>query len=155
MTGNGSALQSSGGYFQPTSIVNCSKDTNSSLFFSHSRNIHIRNLELRSCSGQYTLKSNLTFAGSLAFNEVQGITIDQILIRNALGYGLHTTDVCGTVYELDSAFLYTRKRKGISDSANSKFFFGELLSYADTTLVIKSSWFMYGETKDFTMQLED
>ena len=147
MTGNGSALRSSAGYFQPTSIVNCGKETNSGLFFSHSRNIHIRNLELRSCSGQYTLKPNLTFAGSLAFNEVQGVTIDQILIRNALGYGLHTTDVCGTVYVLDSAFLYTRKCKSISDSANAKFFFGELLSYADITLVIKSTWFMYGETK--------
>ena len=33
MTGNGSALWSSDGYFQPTSIVNRSKETNSGLFF--------------------------------------------------------------------------------------------------------------------------
>ena len=148
MIGNGSALRSSDGYSQPTSIVNCSRETNSGLFFSYSSNIHISNLELRSCSGQYTLKkSNHTFAGSLVFNAVKGITLDQILIRNAMGYGLHTTDIWGTIHVLDSAFLYTRKHKDISDSANAKFFFGEQTTDVDTTLVIRSSWFMYGETK--------
>ena len=99
MTGNGSALRTSDGYSQPTSIVNCSKETSSGLFFSYYSNIRICNLEFRYCSGQYTLKQSnhtLSFAGSLAFNEVQDIILDQILIRNALGYGVHTTDVYGT-----------------------------------------------------------
>ena len=150
MTGNGRAVQSGDGYSQPASTVNCSKESSGGLFFSYSNNIHIRNLELRSCSGQYTLKkknSNHTFAGSLVFNEVHSITLDQVLIRNAMGYGLHTTDVYGTLYVLDSAFLFTRRIKGIDDSANAKFFFGEVTTNVDTTLVIKSSWFMYGETK--------
>ena len=150
MTGNGSALRTSDGYFQPKSAVYCSKETSSGLFFSYSSNIHICNLEFRYCSGRYTLKQSnrtLQFAGSLAFNDVQDITLDQILIRNALGYGVLTTDVYGTLRVLDSAFLHTRKHKDISDSANAKFFFGELITNVDTTLVIESSWFMYGETK--------
>lgn len=150
MTGNGTAVPSSNGYSHPTSIINCSREsqTNSGLFFSYGSNIHIRNLELISCSGQYTLKSNFNFAGSLAFNVVQNITLDQILVYNAMGYGLHTNDVSGTLHVLDSAFLYARKHKNISDSANAKFFFGDLMTNIsiDTTLVIKSSWFMYGET---------
>ena len=64
MTGNGTVLRSSDGYSKPTSIINCSRETNSGLFFSYGSNIHIRNLELRSCSGQYTLESNFNFAGS-------------------------------------------------------------------------------------------
>ena len=148
MTGNGSILRGSDRHSQPTSIVNCSKETSGGLFFSYSSNIHISNLEVRSCSGQYTLKkSNHTFAGSLVFNSVQGITLDQILIRNAMGYGIHTTDAGGTLRVLDSAFIYTRKHQDVSDSANAKFFFGQQTTNIDTTLIIKSSWFMYGETK--------
>ena len=149
MAGNGSAIHRSDGYSQPSSIVSCSnKATNSGLYFSYSSNIHIRNLELRSCSGQYTLKtSDSIFAGSLVFNSVQGIIIDQVVIRNAMGYGLHTTEMYGINLVLDSAFLYTTKHKNASDSANAKFFFGEQVTNVDTTLVVKSSWFMYGETK--------
>ena len=148
MTGNGTVLRSSDGYSRPTSTINCSRETNSGLFFSYGSNIHIRNLELRSCSGQYTLESYFNFAGSLAFNVVQDITLDQILIRNAMGYGLHTTDCSGALHVLDSAFLHARKHKKVNDSANAKFFFGELMTNISvtTTLIIKSSWFMYGET---------
>ena len=86
--------------------------------------IHIyNNLKLESCSGQYTLKEKYKNAGSLVFIVVENVTLDEIVISNAMGYGLHTFNVFGANEILNSAFLQTIKHPGITDSGNANIYF--------------------------------
>ena len=150
MTGNGSALHNSDGQPQPTSIVYCtgSYNTMSGLYFSNSSNIHVHNLEFRFCSGLYTMKDSLhQFAGSLIFNSVKDISLDQVVVSNAIGYGLHTSNIFGTNRVLDSAFSHASKHPTINNSGNAHFYFDKHFSSSHTVLVVKLSWFTYGESE--------
>ena len=147
LVGNGSALHHSDGQPHPTSTINCTGAHNGGLLFSNSSNIHIRNLELGFCSGSYTLQEKHDFAGSLVFSSVQDISLDQVVISNAKGYGLHTSNILGANEVLNSAFLNTSLHPNSNNSGNAMFFFSRDFPSVDTVLTVNSSWFMYGVTK--------
>ena len=145
MTGNGSAMRDSDGLPQPRSKISCSAASTGGLLFYNSSNIHIKNLELRFCSGSYTLKEEYDYAGSLVFVSVLDISLVQVVISNTKGYGLHAVNTFGTNEVYDSAFLNASKHPNIRDSGNMNLFYSEDVRNIDTTLVVNSSWFMYGE----------
>ena len=145
MVGDGSAVWNSDGLPQPTSVISCTGASSGGLFFSNSSNIRISNLELRSCSGSYTLKEKYDYAGSLVFISVLNIHLVQVVINNTKGYGLHTINTFGTNEVSDSAFLRASKHPSIRYSGNVNLSYGEAIGNIDTTLVVNSSWFMYGE----------
>ena len=128
MAGNGSAVYySSDSHQYPTSWIKCNGASNSGFVFSNSSNVHIYNLKLESCSGQYTLKEKYKNAGALVFIVVENVTLDEIVVSNAMGYGLHTFNVFGANEILNSAFLQiivlrTRKRGHLGSLGNKCFF---------------------------------
>ena len=144
LAGNGSALHHGDGLSQPTSIINCSREHDSGLYISNSSIIHIHNLELRFCSGHYTLNKH-NFTGSLVFLYVQDVSLSQVVVNKPKGYGLHATNIFGNNKVIDSAFLYASRHHHSKprNSGNAIFFFDE---DTNTTLVVDSSWFMYGKS---------
>ena len=147
ISGNGSAVYyPSDSHPHPTSRVKCNGASNSGFVFSNSSNIHIYNLKLESCSGQYTLKEKYKNAGALVFMFVENVTLDQIVISNAMGYGLQTFNIFGANEILNSAFLHTIKHPDITDSGNANIYFDENLSNMNITMNVNSTWFLYGQT---------
>ena len=146
MAGDGSARHGSDGLPQPTSIITCSQapDIDTGLFISNSSNIRIYNLEFKFCSGQYVLKEQYHFASSLALINVQRMSLDQVVVNGAAGYGLHTANIHGRNVILDSAFLNASVHPSpdVVHSGNADLFFEGFNTL--TTLMINSSWFLYG-----------
>ena len=148
IAGNGSAKHNRNGQPQPSTVIDCSgAKLKSGLFFFNSTNITIVNLELRFCSGEYKVKDKYNNSAALIFNSVQDITLNQIVISNAMGYGLHTINIFGNNKVVDSAFLYASKYEKIEDSGNVNFFFDGNATDIEKTLMVNSSWFMYGESR--------
>ena len=150
MAGNGSASRQlhSNGLPGPTSTIKCiEKSKSTGLFFLNSSKISVYNLEIDFCSGLYC--PNGHYAGALVFNLVMNMSLNQVVVSNAKGYGLHTINIFGTNEVLDSAFLNATVHPKVSDSGNAMFYFSEDLQTTNTVLAIHSSWFMYGETKDY------
>ena len=121
---------------------------NGGILFSNSSNVSIYNVEFESCSGVFTLDEKYTSAGSLVFHSVKDISLGQLVIINAKGCGLHTTDIYGTKNEVtDSVFSSASKRLYIRNSGNVEFNFGVNIYNVYTVLTIESSWFLQGESK--------
>ena len=79
------------------------------------------------------------------FNFSAGCKSSPSSVNNTMGYGLHAVNTFGTNEVSDSAFLYASKHPNINGSGNVNLFYGENVRNIDTTLVVNSSWFMYGE----------
>ena len=144
MSGYGRAPQSSNGLPKPSSRIRCNGAPKSGLYFSHSTNISVHNLEFESCGGTYYVKKehHLNFASSLAFSFVQDMSLDQVVISDAMGYALLTSNIYGTNKVENSAFLHSRKHPYAKGSGNAKFWFVDDCPKSD--LFVTSSWFMYG-----------
>ena len=143
ITGSGNALHRSDGLPLPTSIIKCHREYDSGFLISNSSNICIHNLEFRFCSGHYTLTKRYNFTGSLVFLSVQGICLSQILVNKSMGYGLHAVNIFGKNKIIDSAFLHASQHHDptLRYSGNANFFYNKDIN---TSLVVDSSWFMYG-----------
>jgi hypothetical protein len=148
MAGNGSALRKSNGQPKPTSIIDCTGVPSGGMLFTNSSNVRIYNLEFESCSRVFTLDKKYTYAGSLAFHLVRDISLEQVVIVNAKGYGLHTTNIHGAKNEVtDSVVSSTSKRPNIRNSGNVEFIFNSDIQAVYTVLTLQSSWFLQGESK--------
>ena len=145
MAGNGSAIHD--GIPQPTSTIICNNTANNGFLFSNSSDILIQNLKLSHCSGLFNLE-NSTFACSLVFISVYGVSLSQVVISNAKGCGLYMYNIYGSNEISDSAFLNTSQPVSTitSGSGNAKIFFDNKYLNSQTNLVVKASWFMYGKT---------
>ena len=147
MTGNGSIGRSNDGLPQPTSIIYCDgNNTGPGLLFLNSSNISIKSLELKLCSGQYNHSEWYHVSASLIFDSVQNVFLDQVAISNAKGHALFIMDVSDLIYVVDSAFLSSSTHPNFSQSGNARFNFSAYVQHSFTSLVLESSWFMYGET---------
>ena len=150
MAGNANALRKSNGQPKPTSTIYCTGGPNGGMLFTNSSNVSIHNLEFESCSGVFTLDKKYTYAYSLAFHLVRDISLRQIVIINAKGYGLHTANIYGAKNEVtDSVFSSssTSKHPNIRNTANAGFNFGMNVYAIYTVLTIQSSWFLQGVSK--------
>ena len=146
MIGNGSAEYSSDGLPQPTSRIHCDEASSAGFFFLNSSNISIKNLELKFCSGLNTYHNWHNISASLIFDSVQNISLDQVVVSNAKGHALYTKDIFDSNYVVNSAFLNSSKHQTFSQSGNARFNFSAHVQHSFTSLVLNSSWFMYGET---------
>ena len=146
VTGSGSVGRSGDGLPQPTSKIYRKEEANNGLIFSNSSNIRIQNLELKLCSGQYYNSEWSSVSASLIFDSVQKLSLEQVVIGSTKGHTLFMKDVFDSIYVVDSAFLNSSKLKhpDFSQSGNARFNFSTIHSF--TSLVLNSSWFMYGET---------
>ena len=144
MTGRGNALHGNDGLPQPTSWINCDRLSNAGIHFTGSSNIHILNIGFRSCGGIYSLE-NFNISAALSFSSVNSISISRVVTSHALGFGIYTSNIYGTVEVQDSAFLHTEQRQSF-EGGNAKFYFEKTLDH-EASLTIKSSWFMYGRNK--------
>ena len=152
MAGSGNAQRHSDGLPLPTSIIECYREYDSGLFVINSSNIRIHNLEFRFCSGRYNYTSKyhqLQFAGSLVFLFVQNVLLSHVVVNKTMGYGLHATNIFGNNSIKDSAFLHAFQHHdpNLVHSGNANFFFHRGIN---TNLVVDSSWFMYGKSRDET-----
>ena len=152
MKGTGYVSHNSIGLPKIRSKIICKGTHNSGLNFSFSMNIRIQNLEFEFCGGCYFLRNNhkhhVQVTSSLAFVSVQNISIDQVVIRNAFGYGLFAKNINGTNKVTKSAFIHAKKHCQGRESGNAKFsFVGYSPQMNDTVMVISFSWFMYGQNK--------
>ena len=77
---------------------------------------------------------------------MQNISLDQIFISNAKGYGLYAKDIFDSAHVVDSAFLNSTKHPNLSQSGNVRFNFEFSSQSYFTSLLLDSSWFMYGMT---------
>ena len=146
MTGDGSAEHYNDGLPQPTSQIHCNNVSSAVLFFSKSSNISIKNLELKFYSGQNTNHNWHNISASLIFDSVQNASMYQLVICSAKGHALYTKDIYGSIKVVDSAFMNSSKHQNLSQSGNARFHFSAHLQHCFTSLVMDSSWFMYGET---------
>ena len=144
MTGSGGSGRSDDGLPQPTSKIYC-KGSNTGLIILNSNNINIKNLELTLCSGQHNHSEWYHISASLIFDSVQNVSLEQVVIGSTKGHALFTKDVYDSVYVVDSAFLNSSKHPDFRQSGNARFNFTAQHSFI-TSLVLNSSWFMYGET---------
>ena len=145
MIGNGSVGNLNDGLPLPTSTIYCDKHSSAGFFFSNSSDITIKNLEFKFCSGQTDHYNWHSVSASLSFDSVENLSLDQVVVSGAKGHGLYTRDIFGSNYVVESAFLNSSKHQNFSQSGNAKFSFStqQLLI---SSLVLNSSWFMYGET---------
>lgn len=146
IAGNGNALRHRDGLPLPTSVIKCYREYDGGFLISNSSNIHIHNLEFRFCSGHYTLRTKrYQFTGSLVFLSVQGVCLNQIVVNKSMGYGLHAISIFGKNKIIDSAFLHASRHHDprLRHSGNANFFYNKDIN---TSLVVDSSWFMYGNS---------
>ena len=153
MAGNGSAshqyIRGNNHLPKPTSTIKCiGGSENTGLFFTNSSKIRIYNLAIESCSGVYAYDIHGNYSAALVFNLVMNINLNRVIISDAKGYSIHAINLLGTNKVLNSAFLNATVHPGVYDSGNAIFYFSKSLRTPSTVLVIKSSWFMYGETQD-------
>ena len=150
MTGNRSTshqYHNSDGLPEPTSTIECiEKSKSTGIFISNSSKISIYNVEIEFCGGKDTPHGH--YAGALVFSLVMNVSLNEVVICKAKRYGLHAINIYGTSEVLDSAFLNATVHPKVTDSGNAMFYFSEDFQTTNTVLVIHSSWFMYGETKD-------
>ena len=57
------------------------------------------------CGGLYDVTKWVELAGSLIFRSVQDIRLDQIVVSNAIGFGILTSNIFGTNEIVDSVFM--------------------------------------------------
>lgn len=154
MEGDGNTQDDGNGLPQPTAIINCSGKHASAIMIANSSNIFIRNLEFRHCSGHYTIRKRYHFVGSLVFLYVQNIHLTKVVVNKTMGYGLHATNVHGNNTIVESAFLYASQHYDprLKHSGNANFYFDK--DVMNTSLVVDSSWFMYGNNHDETSGLK-
>ena len=143
IAGNGNALHRRGGLPLPTSVIKCYREYDGGFLISNSSNVSIHNLEFRFCSGNYTLTKRYHFTGSLVLLSVEDICLSQIVVNKSMGYGLHAINIIGKNRIIDSAFLHASQvhDPAMRYSGNANFFYNKDIN---TTLVVDSSWFMYG-----------
>ena len=142
--GNGDAGKFKDGLPQPTSKIYCDKESSAGFFFSNSTNVTMKNLQFKFCSGQNTHHTWSNISASLMFDSVQHVSLDQVVISSAKGHALYASNIFGSNYVVESAFLNSSRHQNFSQSGNAKFNFSTTHSF--TSLVLNSSWFMYGET---------
>ena len=149
ITGNGNASHSIEGLPQPTAWINCIGSPDSGIHFMNSSNIRVHNLGLRSC-GVIETFGRYNISAALSFRLVANVNITQFVTSHGLGFGIYTQNIYGFNKVQDSAFLHSIKNKcnQYTDSGNAKFSFEEN-SNVETSLVINSSFFMYGGKHGF------
>lgn len=149
MSGLGNISQSDNGLPEPTTKINCA--LNSGLYFSRSAGILVHNLHLESCGGlfHFDRKHHVQISAALAFVLVQDVNISQVVVNNSKGYGLFTFNIKGKNLVQNSAFLHAKMHPNVSESGNAKISFQGHL--CETSLLLTSSWFMYGENNQSSL----
>ena len=139
---NGSSKNNIEGMKQPISIIDCSVASNSSGFvFINSNEVHLNNIGFENCGAKTSLCSDEHGSAALLFRRGSNVQLHQIMVNNARGYGLHTSNVFGSISISESAFL----------RSNATLWFGydcglQCSNTAATHLNITSSQFLDGHT---------
>lgn len=149
MAGNGRAEHSKDGIPQPTATIFCDNGSTAGFYFSNSSNIKITNIELKFCTGRMRVEQGKhhynIISASLILYSIQNVSLEQIFISGSKGHALYAEDLFDSIHVADSAFLYSSKNQNFSESGNARLeFLKPQPSF--TSLVLESSWFMYGET---------
>ena len=150
MIGNGSVGKFNDGLPQPTSMIYCDKQSSAGFFFSNSSNVSIKNLEFKFCSGQNDHYNWHNISASLNFDSVENLSLDQVVVSGAKGHALYMKDIFGSNYVVDSAFLNSSRHQNFSQSGNARFNFS-IQQFLTSSLVLNSSWFMYGTSLDHSV----
>ena len=137
------------GQVQPVSWITCTGKNYTGLIFINSSDIRMSYLGFDSCSGQHRLDGNFTVNFAVAFNNVDDLTLNGVVISNTIGYGLHCEKVFGQVNVTNSVFI---NAKGGGDDhvygGNARFWFGNCPNLTKVSIVtITHSLFMYGEKR--------
>ena len=142
--GEKSVSHNSNGLPYLTSWITCN-GSDSGFFFSNVSNVQIENLGFYHCQTTHPLRScHYNLSAALSFHQGSDIFLSQVIINNTKGFGLHVSNVFGSISVHRSAFL----RATIT---NARFRFGkrcgDVCSHTGTNVLITSSWFMDGRKK--------
>ena len=135
------------------STIDCSVASASSGFvFVNSSGIHLKNLDFESCGETIPLygDKHMHSAAALSFQHGSNIQLHSITVKNTRGFGLHTSNVFGSISISESAFLQSKGKKTGIAIGNARFWFGvecgEQCSSSGVTHVnITSSQFLDGQ----------
>ena len=150
MTGNGSVTKSSDHQIpQPSSNVIC--NTSTGFYFLFSREIALQRLGFINCGANLTLPDNFSVYAAVTFFQSSKVTLTEVIINGSTGFGLHADQNIGKFLVSNSAFLRSTSTHPTFYGGNARFSYSYPLKIkeapqhlSNTTLVINSSWFMYG-----------
>ena len=112
---NPSSLHKNGneGIKQPISIIDCRASTPSGFAFVNSSKIYLKNLGFESCGERVPLCSDKhTYStATLSFQHGSNIKLHHVTVNNTRGFGLHTSNVFGSISITESAILRSKGKK--------------------------------------------
>ena len=106
------------------STIDCSVASASSGFvFVNSSGIHLKNLDFESCGETIPLRGDkhMHSAAALSFQHGSNIQLHSITVKNTRGFGLHTSNVFGSISISESAFLQSKGKKTGIATGNARF----------------------------------
>ena len=136
---------------QPISVINCNASTPSGFVFINSSKLHLNNIGLESCGANIFIhRGKHSAAAALSFQNGSNIKLHRVVVNNTSGFGLHSSNIFGSISIVESAFLRSKGNLQKSGPAigNARFSFGSQCGeqYSNVThLKITSSQFLDGQ----------
>ena len=132
------------------SIIDCK--VSSGFVFVNSSEIHLKNLGFESCGAKIPLSNvehKYGYTAALSFRHGSNIKLHRIVVNNTRGFGFHTSNVFGSIFISESAFLRSTGTRSGPAIGNARVWFGvqcgEQCSNASMThLIVTSSLFLDG-----------
>ena len=124
---NSSCLHKNGndGTKQPISVINCNASTPSGFVFINSSKLHLNNIGLESCGANISVYCDkYSTAAALSFQNGSNIKLHRVVVNNTSGFGLHSSNIFGSISIVESAFLRSKVKSGPKSGGNAKFWFG-------------------------------
>ena len=139
------------GIKQPNSIIDCRASTPSGFVFVNSSEIYLKNIGFESCGEWIPLCSDnhTNSTATLSFQHGSNIKLHRVTVNNTRGFGLHTSNVFGSISITESAFLRSKGKKSGPAIGNARFWFGyqcgeQCSDVSITHLNVTSSQFLDG-----------
>ena len=136
---------------QPISIIDCKASTPSGFVFVNSSKIYLMNLGFESCGERIPFcRDNHTYStAALSFQHGSNIKLHHVTVNNTRGFGLHTSNVFGSISITESAFLRSKGKKSGPAIGNARFWYGyqcgeQCSNVSITHLNVTSSQFLDG-----------
>ena len=136
----------------PISIIDCTEASGSSgLAFVNSSKVHLNNIAFESCGTNIPLCGDENSTAALSFQHGSNIQLHRVMVNNTRGFGLHTSNIAGSISISESAFMRSKGNKSGAAIGNARFWFGvqcqcgEQCSNKTTHLKITSSQFLDGQ----------
>ena len=139
------------GIKQPISVINCKASTPSGFVFINSSKLHLNNIGLESCGANiFVYCGKYSAAAALSFQNGSNIKLHRVVVNNTSGFGLHSSNIFGSISIVESSFLRSKvKQSGPASGGNARFWFVrqcmEQCSNPETHVKVTSSQFLDGQ----------